>query len=90
MVMQQNKVINIIGTICDNEEKNVDTIFHTLSTMKSARILKFFESIKRCGLYVSDILMLLLLMPFFHLKSLPLLVKSPQAQAQGIDVVIVF
>jgi len=85
MVMQQNKGINKIGTICDNEEKNVDTIFHTLSTMKIARIGKFFDSIKRCGFNVSDILMLLLLMPFFHLKSVPLLVKSPLAQAQGID-----
>jgi len=86
MVMQQNKSITKISTICDDEVKNVDTIFHTLSTMKIARIGKFFDSIKRCGVNVSDILMLLLLMPFFHLKSVPLLVKSGLAQAhQGID-----
>jgi hypothetical protein len=86
MVMQQNKGINKICTISDDEEKNVDTIFRTLSIMKIARIGKFFDSIKRCGVNVSDILMLLLLMPFFHLKSVPLLVKSGIAQAhQGID-----
>ncbi|MDO9635308.1 MAG: transposase [Paludibacter sp.] len=83
--MQQNKGINKISTISDDEEKNVDTIFHTLSTMKIARIGKFFDSIKRCGVDVSDILILFLLMPFFHLKSVPLLVKSGLTQAQGID-----
>ena len=85
MVMQQNKGINKISTISDDEEKNVDTIFHTLSTMKIARIGKFFDSIKRCGVDVSDILILFLLMPFFHLKSVPLLVKSGLTQAKGID-----
>lgn len=85
MVMQQNKGINKIGTVSDDEEKNVSTIFLTLSTMKIARIGKFFDSIKRCGVNVSDILVLLLLMPFFHLKSVPILVKSGLAQAQGID-----
>ena len=53
--------------------------------MKIARIGKFFDSIKRCGVDVSDILMLLLLMPFFHLKSVPLLVKSGMAKSKGID-----
>ena len=74
--MQQNKGINKIGTASDDDGRNVDTIFHTLSTMKIARIGKFFDSIKRCGTDVSDILMLLLLMPFYHLKSVPLLVTS--------------
>ena len=83
--MQQNKGINKIGTASDDEGRNVDTIFHTLSTMKIARIGKFFDSIKRCGTDVSDILMLLLLMPFYHLKSVPLLVTSGLAQAQGVD-----
>ena len=85
MVMQQNKDKNKISTVSDDEERNVNTIFHNLSTMKIARIGKFFDSIKRCGVDVSDILMLLLLMPFYHLRSVPLLVKSGLAQAQGIE-----
>jgi len=84
--MQQNKSINKISTVSADEMKNVDTLFHTLTTMKIARIGAFFDSVKRCGANVSDILMLLLLMPFFHLKSVPLLVKSGMAQShQGID-----
>lgn len=83
--MQQNKDKNKISTVSDDEERNVDTIFHNLSTMKIARIGTFFDSIKRCGVNVSDILILLLLMPFYHLKSVPLLVTSGLAQAQGID-----
>jgi len=83
--MQQNKGINKTGTVSDDEIRNVDTIFHTLSTMKIARIGMFFNSLKRCGVNTSDILLLLLLMPFYHLKSVPLLVKSGLAQAQGVD-----
>ena len=64
--MQQNKGIDKNSTINDEERKNVDAIFHTLSTMKIARIGKFFDSIKRCGVDVSDILMFFLFMPFFH------------------------
>jgi len=85
MVMQQNKGINKISTISSDEMKNVDTLFNTLTTMKIARIGAFFDSVKRCGENVSDILMLLLLMPFFHLKSVPLLVNSPLVQNNGID-----
>lgn len=81
--MQQNKGIPKIGTVGDDGAKNAETIFNVLSTMKIARIGKFFDSIKRCGVNVSDILMLLLLMPFFHIKSVPLLAKSNLAQAQG-------
>lgn len=88
--MQQNKGIPKIGTVGDDGAKNVETIFHVLSTMKIARIGKFFDSIKRCGVNVSDILVLLLLMPFFHIKSVPLLAKSNLAQAQGLIVVTVF
>ena len=83
--MQQNKGIYKISTVSDDEERNVETIFHNLSTMKIARIGMFLDSIKRCGVNVSDILILLLLMPFYHLKSVPLLVKSGLAQVQGID-----
>jgi hypothetical protein len=85
MAMQQNKGIPKIGTVGDDGAKNAETIFNVLSTMKIARIGKFFDSIKRCGVNVSDILMLLLLMPFFHIKSVPLLAKSNLAQAQGVD-----
>jgi hypothetical protein len=85
MAMQQNKGIAKIETVGNDVRKNADTIFRILTTMKIARIGKFFDSIKRCGVNVSDILMLLLLMPFFHLDSVPVLAKSRLAQAQGID-----
>jgi len=83
--MQQIKGIKKIATINDNPEENVDTIFHTLSVMKIARIGQFFDSIKRCGVNVSDIMMLLLLMPFYHLKSVPFLVKSGLTKVQGLE-----
>src|SRR5690554_464241 len=83
--MQQIKGIKKIGMVNDSSEKNVDTIFHTLSKMKIARIGQFFNSVKRCGINVSDILMLLLIMPFYHIKSVPLLVKSGLAKMQDIE-----
>ncbi|NEW85484.1 MAG: transposase [Mariniphaga sp.] len=83
--MQQIKGIQKIATINDNPEKNVDTIFQTLALMKISRIGQFFDSTKRCGVNVSDILMLLLLMPFYHLKSVPFLVKSGLTKMQGIE-----
>lgn len=83
--MQQIKGIKKIGMVNDSPEKNVDTIFHTLSKMKIARIGQFFNSVKRCGINVSDILMLLLIMPFYHIKSVPLLVKSGLAKIQDVE-----
>jgi len=58
--MQQNKGINNIYIIGDSQEKNANDIFHTLSIMKIARIGQFFNSVKRCGVDVSDIILLLL------------------------------
>ena len=68
MVMQQNKDIVNISTIGNNEEKNAVDVFHTLKIMKIARIGQFFNSVKRCGVNVSDLILLLLLMPFYHLN----------------------
>ncbi len=85
MVMQQNKGIVNISTIGNNEEKNAIDIFHTLKIMKIARIGQFFNSAKRCGVNVSDLILLLLLMPFYHLKSVPMLVKSGLGAEHGVE-----
>jgi len=83
--MQQNKGSKKIGTIKESSEKNAYTIFHTLNKMKISRIGQFFNSVKRCGVDVSDILMLLLMMPFYHIKSIPLLVKSGISEMQDVE-----
>lgn len=83
--MQQNKDTKKIGTIEDSSAKNAYTIFHTLSKMKISRIGQFFNSVKRCGVDVSDILMILLMMPFYHIKSVPLLVKSGISEMKDIE-----
>lgn len=76
MAMQQNKGIQKKYTIGSDEDKNANDIYQTLSKMKIRRIGQFFNSVKRCGVDVSDIMLLLLLMPFHHLKSVPMLVRS--------------
>lgn len=83
--MQQNKSSQNIYTIENNQEKNANDIFRTLSKMKIMRIGQFFNSVKRCGVDVSDIVLLLLLMPFHHLKSVPLLVKSGLGANHGVE-----
>lgn len=82
--MQQIKSTKKIGTVEDSPIKNADTIFHTLNKMKIYRIGQFFNSVKRCGVDVSDVLMLLLMMPFYHIKSVPLLVKSGLSGMQSV------
>ena len=83
--MQQNKGSQNIYTIKNNQEKNANDIFRTLSMMKIMRIGQFFNSVKRCGVDVSDIILLLLLMPFHHLKSVPVLVKSGLGTNHGVE-----
>jgi len=83
--MQQNKDTKKIGIINESSEKNAYTIFHTLNKMKISRIGQFFNSIKRCEVDVSDILILLLMMPFYHIKSVPVLVKSGLSESQGVQ-----
>lgn len=83
--MQHFKDTKKIGTIEDSPKKNADTIFHTLNKMGIPRIGQFFNSIKRCGVDVSDILMLLLMMPFYQIKSVPLLVKSGLSGMQSVE-----
>ncbi|MCK5538484.1 MAG: hypothetical protein KAI79_16780, partial [Bacteroidales bacterium] len=83
--MQQNKVRNNIYTIDSNDEKNAIDIYFTLAKMKIARIGQFFNNMKRSGTNVSDILMLLVLMPFYHLKSIPVLTKSDLRKNAGVD-----
>ena len=85
MEMQQNKVRNNIHIIDSNEEKNAIDIYFTLAKMKIARIGQFFNNIKRSGVNVSDILMLLVLMPFYQLKSIPVLTKSGLRKNSGLD-----
>jgi len=85
MVMQQNKDIVNISTIGNNGEKNAVDVFHTLKIMKIARIGQFFNSVKRCGVNVSDLILLLVLMPFYHLKSVPMLVKSGLGPDRGVE-----
>ena len=83
--MQQNKDIKNIYTIGNSDEKNANDIFRTLSIMKIMRIGQFFNSVKRCGVDVSDVILLLLLMPFHHFKSIPVLVKSGLGANHGIE-----
>ena len=83
--MQQIKGTTKIGTIEESPKKNADTIFHTLDKMGIPRIGKFFNSVKRCGVDVSDILMLLLMMPFYHINSVPMLVKSGLSGMQSVE-----
>jgi len=82
--MQQDKDIQKIYTIASDENKNANDIFQTLSKMKIMRIGQFFNSVKRCGINVSDIILLLMLMPFHHLKSVPTLVKSGLGSNYGV------
>lgn len=84
MVMQQNKDSKNIYTIGNDNDKNATDIFRTLSIMKIKRIGNFFNSIKRCGINISDIMLLLILMPFYHLKSIPALVKSDLGTNHGV------
>jgi len=83
--MQQNKGTINISTIGNNGEKNAIDIFYTLKIMKIARIGQFFNSVKRCGINVSDIILLLVLMPFYHLKSVPMLLKSGLGAEHGVE-----
>lgn len=83
--MQQDKGIKNIYTINANKHENAYNIFITLSKMKIARIGNFFNSVKRCGVNISDILMLLLLMPFHQVSSIPVLVKSGIGSKQGVN-----
>jgi len=85
MEMQQNKVRNNIYTIDSNDEKNAIDIYFTQAKMKIARIGQFFNNVKRSGTNVSDILMLLVLMPFYQLKSIPVLTKSSLRKSAGVD-----
>jgi hypothetical protein len=85
MVMQQNKGIKNISIIGNDREKNANDIFHTLSKMKILRIGRFFNSVKRCGSNVSDVLLLLVLMPFYQFKSVPVLVKSGLGTSSGVE-----
>jgi len=48
------------------------------------QIGQFFNSVKRCGVNVSDIILLLVLMPFYHLKSVPMLLKSGLGAEHGV------
>ncbi len=83
--MQQDKDIQKTYTIGRDENKNANDIFQTLSKMKIMRIGQFFNSVKRCGVNVSDIILLLMLMPFHHLKSVPTLVKSGLSSNYGVE-----
>ncbi len=83
--MQQNKVSNKTYTIDSNDKNNAIDIYFTLAKMKISRIGQFFNNVKRSGINVSDILMLLVLMPFYHLKSIPLLSKSDLQKNLGVD-----
>ncbi len=58
--MQHNKSIKNLYTIKNSqEEENGHDIFHTLSIMKIKRIGQLFNSVKRCGIDVSDIVLIL-------------------------------
>lgn len=83
--MQLHKDIKNIYTIKNNQEENAYDIFHTLSIMKIKRIGQFFNSVKRCGVDVSDILLLMVLMPFHHLKNVTMLVKSGLGANYGVE-----
>lgn len=85
MAMQQNKGIKKTYTVENCQENNSSNIFRTLSIMKIKRIGQFFNSVKRCGVDVSDVLMLLVLMPFYHLGSVPMLVKSGLGADRGAE-----
>jgi hypothetical protein len=85
MAMQQNKDIKNICTLNNDQQENAYNLFETLLKMKIARIGRFFNSVKRCGVNVSDIIMLLVLMPFHHISSIPMLVKSGMGENQGVN-----
>ena len=85
MVMQQNKDSKNIYTIGNDNDKTAKDIFRTLSLMKIKRIGNFFNSIKRCGVDISDVIYLLMLMPFYRLKSIPALVKSDLGTNHGVE-----
>lgn len=81
--MQLNKDIKNFCTINENESKNAYDIYNTLSKMKIRRIGEFFNSVKRCGIDASDILLTLLLMPFLHCSSIPKMLESKHKQIQS-------
>jgi len=81
--MQQNKGIKKNYTIDSAGSENAMSIYDTLSKMRIRRIGSFFNSIKRCGINVSDILLTLLLMPFVNCSSIPKLLASGHQGLHG-------
>lgn len=75
MISQQDKN-NKLSDIDHGSEDFAYSIFKTLDIFKLKRVGSFFNSIKRCGVDVSDILMVLVLMPFYQVSSVASLVKN--------------
>ena len=75
MISQQDKNNNF-GESNASSEDFAYNIFKTLDIIKLKRIGCFFNRIKRCGVDVSDILMVLVLMPFHQVSTVASLVKN--------------
>ena len=75
MISQQDKN-NKLSDIDHGNKDFAYNIFKTLGTFKLKRMGSFFNSIKRCGVDVSEILMGLVLMPFYQVSSVASLVKK--------------
>ena len=75
MISQQDKN-NELNCIDHTSEDFAYNIFKTLDIFKLKRVGSFFNSIKRCGFDVSEILMVLVLMPFYKVSTVASLVKN--------------
>ncbi len=75
MISQQDKN-NELSCIDEANEDFAYNIFKTLDIFKLKRVGSFFNSIKRCGVDVSEILMVLVLMPFYKVSTVASLVKN--------------
>lgn len=75
MISQQDKN-NKLSDIDHGNKDFAYNIFKTFGTFKLKRMGSFFNSIKRCGVDVSEILMGLMLMPFYQVSSVASLVKK--------------
>ena len=75
MISQQDKNNKLSGINHGSEDFGY-SIFKTLGIIKIKRVGSFFNSIKRCGVDVSEILLALVLMPFYQVSSVASLVKN--------------
>lgn len=86
--MQHDKNKNKNGeikSIGHNSKDNVTDIFKTLEILKLKRVGSFFNSIKRCGVNVSDIILIMIMLPFYHVNCISALIINSKSKINGFE-----